>query len=527
MHNRQVRVLLIDDDEDDYIITRDLLDDLHVESSNGRFPDAFTFTLDWVDNYDDGLYHIGLCQHDVYLIDYRLGEKDGLTLLRQAIPLNNAPFILLTGQGDREIDVEAMRAGAADYLVKGSISAVMLERSIRYAVERKNAERLRHNLELQLRQAQKMEALGRMAGGIAHDFNNSLTIIMTCAQLMQRENSKLAKLQEYAYEIERASQQAFALTRQLLAIGRNQKLQPRLINLNDLLADLDRILQRAVGPHIELVRINRYPQSMVKVDPSQMEQVIMNLVINARDAMPDGGKLIMETDCKCLDKIYTEPHVGLAPGLYTSLTVSDTGTGIPTDVLPSIFEPFFTTKNTKGTGLGLATVYGIVQQSGGQIRVYSEVGFGTVFKVYLPLPPETAVSDCCHNQRNGGETAVIGTILVVDDDTSVRRLLVDLLSQEGHIVLNAANATDALHRIQEYQQPIDLLLTDIILPDKNGRELANLISQERPRIKTVFMSGYTRSVLDHYGLLGTDSIFLDKPLEVEKITQLIRQTLSK
>jgi two-component system, cell cycle sensor histidine kinase and response regulator CckA len=526
MHNRQVHVLLIDDDEDDYIITRDLLEDLQVGGGkNGRFPNQYGFKLDWVSNYEDGLSTIKRGQHDVYLIDYRLGQKDGLTLLREAITWCDAPFILLTGQGDREIDVEAMRAGAADYLVKGSIDASALERSIRYAVERKNAERVRHSLEEQLRQAQKMEALGRMAGGIAHDFNNSLTIIMTCAQLLQLEQFPGEKLAEYTQEIERASQQALGLTRQLLAISRNQEMQPRLIDLNLLLVDLKRILQRALGPNIEMLTTARHLASMVKADPSQLEQVIMNLVINARDAMPDGGKIIVETDQKYLDHTYSGQHIGLEPGLYTSLTVSDTGTGIPADVLPHIFEPFFTTKKSKGTGLGLATVYGIVQQSGGQIRVYSEVGFGTVFKIYLPLPSETAAPVA----RVVDETAVLpvtGTILVVDDDASVRQLLVELLNKQGHKVLNASNAADALHQVQSARRPIDLLITDIIMPGSNGRELARQVRQASPHTKVIFMSGYTRSVLDYHDLLDDNVHFLDKPIEVTQLTQHIRQLLT-
>jgi two-component system, cell cycle sensor histidine kinase and response regulator CckA len=525
MYNRQVHVLLIDDDEDDYIITRDLLDDLQAGGKNGRFPDKYGFKLDWVNNYADGLNEIKRGQHDVYLIDYRLGQKDGLTLLREVITWCDAPFILLTGQGDREIDVEAMRAGAADYLVKGSIDASMLERSIRYAVERKNAERVRHSLEEQLRQAQKMEAIGRMAGGIAHDFNNSLTIIMTCAQLMQFEQQSGEKLAEYAQEIERASQQAFGLTRQLLAISRNQELQPRLIDLNRLVTDLKRILYRALGPNIEMVTMARQMVSMVKADPSQIEQVIMNLVINARDAMPDGGKIIVETDQKYLDRTYTDQHIGLEPGLYTSLTVSDTGSGISAEVLPHIFEPFFTTKNSKGTGLGLATVYGIVQQSGGQIRVYSEVGFGTVFKIYLPLPSETTAS-LVDLVEETAVSPITGTILIVDDDARVRQLLVGLLNKQGYTVLDAGNAADALHQVQNYRQPIDLLITDIIMPGENGRELARLVRHVSPNTKIIYMSGYTRSVLDYHDLLDESVIFLDKPIEVKQLTQLVRQLLT-
>jgi two-component system, cell cycle sensor histidine kinase and response regulator CckA len=528
MYTRRVRILLIDDDEDDYIITRDLLDDLQAGKGNGRFIDDFGFDLDWVDNYEDGLNSIKLCQHEVYLIDYRLGEMDGLMLMRQGMRLSESPFILLTGQGDREIDVEAMRVGAADYLVKGSIDATLLERSIRYAIERKNAERIRQRLEEQLRHAQKMEAIGRLAGGIAHDFNNSLTIIMTCSQLIQREKQIAPKLHEYAYEIERAGQQAFALTRQLLAISRNQKLQPRLINLNELIIDLKQILRRALGSHIEMITITRQQTSTVKADPSQLEQVIMNLVLNARDAMPNGGKVIVETDRKYLDQSYTNQYIGLEPGLYTSLTVSDTGDGIAPEVLPHIFEPFFTTKENKGTGLGLATVYGIVQQSGGQIRVYSEIGLGTVFKIYLPLPSDT-VDTPVTEAENKEETAglpLLGTILVVDDDPKVCQLLVELFKNQGHIVLNAGSAAEALHLVQTHQQSIDLLITDIVLPDNNGRELAQLIHKQKPQIKVIFMSGYTRNVLNHHNLLEDNAVFMDKPLEINHLLRMVQQSLA-
>jgi two-component system, cell cycle sensor histidine kinase and response regulator CckA len=524
MYNRRVRVLLIDDDEDDYIITRDLLDDLQIAANSGRFHDEMGFELDWVDNYEDGLNAIKLGQHEVYLVDYRLGEVNGLTLLREGVQLTNAPFILLTGQGDREIDVEAMRAGAADYLVKGSMDAALLERSIRYAVERKNAERIRQNLEEQLREAQKMEAIGRLAGGIAHDFNNSLTIILTCSQLMQRADKTPAQLQEYAYDIERAGQQAHALTRQLLAISLKQKLEPRLVDLNKLIAGLKNILQRALGPNIEMLFVMRQMTSLVRADPSQLEQVIMNLVLNARDALPDGGKIVIETDRKYLDKAYTDQHIGLEPGLYTSLTVSDTGKGISHQALPHIFEPFYSTKDNHGTGLGLATVYGIVQQSGGQIRVYSELDFGTVFKIYLPPPDGKPLVE----EEVAAETTVspaLGTILVVDDDPNVRQLLVELLSDYGYLVLNAADPTDALRLVQNYHQPIDLLITDMVIPNSNGRKLARLIRKQRPQIKVIFMSGYTRSVLDHHGLLDNNVAFLDKPLEINSVLSLVQESL--
>jgi two-component system, cell cycle sensor histidine kinase and response regulator CckA len=531
MYNRRVRILLIDDDEDDYIITQDLLDDLQVADSNGRLPDDSGFDLDWVDNYDDGLKEIGRCQHDLYLVDYRLGEHDGLALIRQGITLCDAPFILLTGQGDRAVDVEAMRVGAADYLVKGSIDATLLERAIRYAVERKNAEKTRHSLEEQLRQAQKMEAIGRLAGGIAHDFNNSLTIIMTCSQLLLRHKAGVPpEVQEYAREIERAGLQASALTRQLMAISRNQELQPRLINLNALIADLKGILRRALGPNLELITIARQPVSIVKADPSQLEQVIMNLVINARDAMPDGGKVIIETDQKYLDKVYTEQYIGLEPGLYTSLIISDTGNGIPPEVLPHIFEPFFTTKDDKGTGLGLATVYGIVQQSSGQIRVYTEENFGTTFKIYLPLPMESITAhDDAEEEIEEEKTAVTrpnATILVVDDDPKIRQFLIDYLQEQGYIVLDANGAADALRLMQHHGDTIDLLITDIIMPEIGGRELVAQIRQKKPDMKVLFMSGYTHSVLSYRGMLSDDDVFLEKPLVFNRLLRTVKQILA-
>lgn len=526
MHSRRVRVLLIDDDEDDYIITRDLLDDLQVSKNNGRFQNDFGFDLDWVDNYEEGLTAIKSCLHEVYLVDYRLGEMDGLSLIRQGITLCQAPFILLTGQGDREIDVEAMRVGAADYLVKGTIDAALLERSIRYAVERKNADRIRQGLEEQLRQAQKMEAIGRLAGGIAHDFNNSLTIIMTCSQLIQRDSDSSPKLIDYAHEIERAGNQAHALTNQLMAISRNQEMKPRPFNLDDLIADVKKILRRAIGKNIQLQTTSRQPNSIIKADYLQLERVVMNLVLNARDAMPDGGKIILETDQKYLDSTHTSQYVGLKPGLYASLTVSDTGAGIPADVLPHIFEPFFTTKAQKGTGLGLATVYGIVQQSGGQIRVYSEIGFGTVFKIYLPLVAEASTL-----LAKGGsvETAVStpdSTILIVDNDTKVRQLLVNLLGEQGYTILDAGDGADAWRLLQTHKNPIDLLITDVVMPGKTGRELAQLLHKKSPQTQIIFMSGYPRSILSYHGLLDEDSKFLDKPLEIKHLSQMVQQCLA-
>lgn len=649
MNNKQpIKILLIDDDEDDYLITSDLLEEI------ANFP----LLLDWEQTYEEGWQQLQKQLHDVYLVDYRLGIRTGLELVSEATKAGcKAPIILLTGQGDHEVDVEAMEAGAADYLIKGQLNASMLERSMRYAITQKQAEealreseaRYRHicdlladfsytlayeseqwffewltnagfvevtgytldnltsdnqwvfpqlvheddkmiyhsfwqkvqsglrqvqehrlktkdgqirwvrhyaypefengqvarifgavedvtelhlateatkHLEVQLQQAQKMEAIGRLAGGIAHDFNNSLTIIMTCSELLQKwfhKNPEQAGY--YIQEILQAGSKAASLTKQLLAFSRKQTLMPRLVDLNTLVLEMDTMLRRLISEDIELMTHPYAKHPLILADRSQLEQVVMNLVINARDAMPSGGRLVVTTGDVLLDEAYTEQLVGLQAGHYVTLTVSDTGVGMDKQTTAQIFEPFFTTKpEGKGTGLGLATVYGIIQQSNAHIEVNSELGYGTTFRAYFPVAEGQAdttelISE--PKQLQGNET-----ILVVEDEMTIRKVMSNALREQGYVVLEAEDGVEALQLSQHHHEEIDLIVTDVVMPHMNGPEFVQQLTQEALlKSKVLFVSGYADNIIAYQGLLEKGIHIFEKPFTANGLAQEVRKML--
>src|SRR5277367_167427 len=356
-------------------------------------------------------------------------------------------------------------------------------------------------LEQQLRQSQKMEAVGRLAGGIAHDFNNLLMVISGyCEFLLDRVGDDPA-LRGPAQEIADAASRATALTRQLLAFSRKQMLAPKVLDLNAVVTDNLKMLNRLIGEDIDLVMVPGGELGAVKADPGQIEQVIMNLAVNARDAMPRGGRLTIETSNVTLDDDYARFHAPVAPGEYVMLAITDTGQGMDSDTPTHIFEPFFTTKGHKGTGLGLSTVYGIIKQSGGYIWVYSESGKGTSFKIYLPRV--SASGETIHVQP--AETAPVEqgheTILVVEDEVNLRRLARQYLEKQGYTVLEAVDGSAAINISSSYPGPIHLLLTDVIMPGMNGKELAQRLTALRPETRVLYMSGYTENVIGHNGTL--------------------------
>ena len=385
--------------------------------------------------------------------------------------------------------------------------------------ERKRAEEEMRALEEQLRQSQKIEAIGRLAGGIAHDFNNVLTVIKGYSQLSLLDLKESDPLWGNIQEIQKATQRATDLTRHLLAFSRRQILDLKVLDLNSLLKDLDKMLRRIIGEDIELSTLLANDLGRVKIDPGQIEQVILNLAVNARDAMPSGGKLLIETSSVELDGEYTNNHVGVIPGHYVRLSVSDTGVGMSKDVKEKIFEPFFTTKEKgKGTGLGLSTVYGIVKQSGGIIWVYSEPGHGTTFKIYLPRVEEALDAV---NGRDGTDSLPGGseTVLLVEDEPLVRDLARRLLSQQGYTILEAADGGEALRIAQEYAgKKIHLLLTDVVMPRMGGKELAEQIKPLRPDIKVLYTSGYTDDAIVHHGVLDPGTHFLQKPFSLKTLS---------
>ncbi len=375
----------------------------------------------------------------------------------------------------------------------------------------------------QLRQSQKMQAVGELAGGIAHDFNNLLMVVKGHAEILIDRLGNSSPLRHGIEQMQKATERAAALTRQLLAFSRKQVLQPRVLELNEVVAGMIQMFSRVIGENIELAFLPGAKLWQVKADPSQMEQVLLNLVVNARDAMPDGGRLTIETSNVEFDRTYAIQRASMDPGPYVMLIVSDTGCGMDAGTQARIFEPFFTTKGQgKGTGLGLATVYGVVKQSGGFIWVYSEVGHGTTFKIYLPRAAAEV-------EKPSPENASVGpppgseTILFVEDEESVRELVRDFLITTGYQVLEAPDGAKALEIAAAHEGAIDLLVTDVVMPRLSGREVATRLSAERPDLKVLYISGYTDDSIFRHGVLEGGVAFLQKPFNLKALAQKIRE----
>ena len=392
--------------------------------------------------------------------------------------------------------------------------------------ERQRAQKEITGLEEQLRQSQKMEAIGRLAGGIAHDFNNLLTLIKGYTQLSLFELKEKTPLKDDMEGIKKASERAADLIRQLLAFSRRQVMEMKVLDLNALVRDLDKMLRRVIGENIELVILLTDDLGKVKADPGQIEQVILNLAVNARDAMPFGGKLTIETANVEVDGPFSRAHIGASPGRYVRLAVRDTGVGMTPEVQERVFEPFFTTKEKgKGTGLGLSTVYGIVKQSGGHIWVDSAPGQGTTFKIYLPRVEELAEELAEKVQREdlprGRET-----VLVVEDDAEVRQLSMRILNRQGYRVWQAVNGVEALRICEQQKEPIDLMLTDVVMPQMGGKELAEKVQLLRPQMKVLFTSGYLDDEIVHK-ILNSGNQFLKKPFSPALLACKVREVLDR
>lgn len=379
-------------------------------------------------------------------------------------------------------------------------------------------------LEKELLLAQKMEAIGRLAAGVAHDFNNLLTVINGYSTLLLSRLSESDSMSAPLAQINRAGERAASLTRQLLAFSRKQILQPRVLDLNGIVADMNRMLQRLIGEDIDLVTVLDPNLGRIKADPGQIEQVVMNLVVNARDAMPKGGKLTIETANLELQETVTRRHFSVSPGSYVTLTITDSGIGMNQETQARIFEPFFTTKSQgEGTGLGLSTAYGIVSQSGGAIIVYSELGHGTSFKIYLPrdheAPQRTKAPKAITDSR-GSET-----ILVVEDEAAVQALVCTVLEGQGYTVLRAGNGAEALQVCERHAGAIHLTISDVIMPELSGGDLAASLMALQPAMKILFMSGYTDTAIVHHGVLKPGTAFLEKPFGPETLARKVRQVL--
>jgi two-component system cell cycle sensor histidine kinase/response regulator CckA len=394
--------------------------------------------------------------------------------------------------------------------------------------ERKRLETEREKLEEQLRMSQKMESIGQLAGGVAHDFNNLLTVILSYTNFAMDALRDGDPLKDDLSEVKMAGDRAVVLTRQLLAFSRKQILQPEPLDLNQTAAGVEKMLRRILGEDIDFVQKLAPGLGIVRADPGQMEQVLMNLVVNARDAMPEGGKLTMETSNVEFDQEYAARHVAVTPGPYVQISVTDTGCGMDDRTKARIFEPFFTTKEKgKGTGLGLSTVYGIVKQSGGNIWVYSEPGLGTTFKIYLPCDLSATTSPAAPPSTAYAPPKVTETILVVEDEESLRRVAERSLAAAGYRVLTAVDGDDALVTSERYLGEIHLVLTDVVMPRMGGRILAQELMKARPPIKVLYMSGHTDSAIVHHGLLDTGTHFLAKPFTSVSLTKKVREVLDE
>jgi PAS domain S-box-containing protein len=643
MTDTPVKVLLVEDDEDDYIIARDLISQIR----------EHRYRLDWVKNYSEALAAIQRKEHDIWLLDYRLGERTGLDLLRETQSLiGRPPVIFLTGQADHEIDLEAAKAGAADYLIKGQFDSDKLERAIRYAIEGQHAkERLRRDrdlisrimetspvgivvadrmgkitfanhqaeevmgltkdaiargmcsvldwrltdsdgnplseqasplkqvldsgqlvhdvrhaierpnsrrtllstnatplfdatgridglvaavediterllLEAQLRQSQKMESVGQLAAGVAHDINNILTVIQGHAGLLLNVTPPNSDAVRSLKQISAASERAAKFVRQLLTFSRKQIFRSKVIDLNAVLRNMENMLPQMLGEDIALEYHYQPNLPHIEADTGMLDQIVMNLAVNARDAMPKGGKLIIETSLFESGTAYMRQHPEARQGWFVCLRVTDNGCGMDRKVVQRLFEPFFTTKEVgKGTGLGLATIYGMVKQHQGWIEVHSEVGVGSTFKVFLPVASGARNAPAAPAAKTetvqGGEES----ILVVEDETGLLELVRNVLQRYHYNVSVASSGADALRVWDEHNGRIDLLLTDIVMPGgMTGTELAAELKKRKAELRVIYTSGYSSELIAKNPVHGP-AIFLAKPYLPLQLAQAIRKCL--
>ena len=508
-----------------------------------------------------GQQALAICQEqeiNVAILDLRLPDIDGMQLLKDLKSHNpEIKVIINTAYASLESAMAAINQEAFAYVRKmgdveellAHIHRALYEHMATYSelLERKVQERTeallrangelkreiseRQRIEEELRQAQKMEAIGRLAGGVAHDFNNILTAIIGNCDLILRRLDPDDKLYTDITQILRSGERAATLTRQLLTFSRQQVLQPVVLNLSTVVANMEDMLQRLIDETIVQSTILEPELSNIKADPGQIEQVIMNLVINARDAMPEGGQLTIETTNITLDEVYANQHNQLKAGPYVLLKISDTGVGIDAETESRIFEPFFTTKKD-GTGLGLATVYGIINQSGGHIDVQSRPGQGTTFSIYLPQVSEDVPNVQSDPQDNFPAIQPALTILLAEDETVVREMTSRTLNWRGYNVLEAANGDEALRIAKQHDGPIHLLLTDVVMPGgMSGSQLAQRVVQHYPDIKVLYTSGYTDDSIVRFGVQALEHAFLQKPFTpailLDKIYQVLKPTNTK
>ncbi|HEX3855700.1 MAG TPA: response regulator [Verrucomicrobiae bacterium] len=462
---------------------------------------------------------------DLILSDFSLPTFDGTSALKIAHARWAAiPLIFVSGTLGEERAVDSLKSGATDYVLKGHLTRLVP--AVRRAMQEVKDRDERRRLEAQFIEAQKMEVVGHLASGVAHDFNNILAVIMGYSDLIMADLEPESPMRKYTEEIRHASERAAGLTRQLLVFSRKQTVEPLVLDLNAVVTDLEKMLRRLIDEHIEMAIFPGKETGHIKADAGYVGQVLMNLAVNARDAMPNGGKLTIATGNVTFDKNDAHICAGVVPGDYVMLSVSDTGTGMTEEVKKRLFEAFFTTKPVgKGTGLGLATCQTIVQQCGGQIEVRSELGKGTTFKIYFPRV-EQPVDASAKPVEASPVLHGTETLLLVEDDPSVRHLACSILEAQGYHVLRANNGQDALHVAREHKgPPIRLVVTDVIMPVMSGKVMAEWLKATYPGIKILFTSGYTDDAIAHHGVLEAGVAFLSKPYTPATLARKVRAML--
>jgi two-component system cell cycle sensor histidine kinase/response regulator CckA len=508
-----LRVLMVEDSEDDVAL-------LLRELRHG----GYDVSYERVDTPAAMNSALATPKWDIVISDHSMPHFSGVDALKILRSKGSeVPLIFVSGTIGEDAAVSALKDGAQDYLMKANLKRLVpaIQRELREGEERRERKRL----EQQLRQAQKMEAIGQLAGGIAHDFNNLLGVIIGYSEMLLEQMEGDAPTRKPAEEINRAGKRAASLTRQLLAFSRRQVLEPKVMSLNVAVTEVEIMLQRLIGEDVNLQTSLDPAIGSVKADPGQIEQVILNLVVNARDAMPRGGKLLLETSNVELDGRATKLHPPMFAGQFVVLTVTDTGIGMDSETQAHIFEPFFTTKELgKGTGLGLATVYGVVRQSGGFVRVHSEPGQGAQFKVYLPLVQDTVET---RENRSGHVTNDFGTetILLAEDSEPLRELICMILRNHGYTVLEAGDGAAALRIANQHSGPIHLLVTDVIMPGIGGHELSESLKSMRRDLRVLYVSGYTDDTMMRHGVSDANVAILPKPFTPKDLTRKVRDVL--
>jgi signal transduction histidine kinase len=511
-----LRLLHLEDNPEDAALVQSTLEGGGIACASAR-----------VENREDFVAALERGGIDLILSDYSLPAFDGISALKIArVLLPDIPVILVSGTLGEEMAIDSLKNGATDYVLKGRLQRLVpaVRRAMREVKERAAHRRM----EAQFIEAQKLLVIGQLASGVAHDFNNIIFIIRGNSDLLTAKLGLENPLQKFTEEIRHATERAGGLTRQLLVFSRKQVVKAVVLDLNEVVHDLEKMLRQLICENIEMTIAREEEIGRVQSDSGYVGQVLMNLVVNARDAMPNGGKLSIATNNVTLDENYARLHRGVIPGDYVMMSVSDTGAGMTEEVKAHLFEAFFTTKpKGKGTGLGLATCQTIVQQSGGHIAVYSEVGNGTTFKVYFPRV-EQPLGSSTRAMQNGPLPRGTETLLVVEDDPSVRDLACLVLEAQGYEVLPAANGEEALRTAREHRgRPISLVLSDVIMPLMGGKVMAARLKASYPGLKILFTSGYTDDAIVLHGGIVPGVEFLSKPYTPGTLARKVREMLDQ